>query len=216
VFVRFANGVNNLWKSFLFHHEFLAALDVDACGQIFSISRHPCALQVVDGQIIVSCIGCDLRNARNGVELLDIEELLPFIGRLIHGLWSFGHLQFDGDVLLASQSQVIDRGRNLGSYSEGIQVRTTLERTISDVRHGIGDGDACKAGAIRERTHFNACHGIGDGDACKSGATFERMPSNACHRIRDGYTRKAAATSERIISDARHGIGNYSWFASYN
>ena len=60
---------------------------------------------------------------------------------------------------------------------------TIIERTTSNARHTIGDGDGGKAKATRERTISNARHTIGDGDGGKARAILERTTSNARHGI---------------------------------
>ena len=85
---------------------------------------------------------------------------------------------------------------------------TIIERTTSNARHTIGDGDGGKARATIERTTSNARHTIGDGDGGKARAQPERTTCNARHTIGDGDRGEAIAITERNISNARHGILN--------
>ena len=85
---------------------------------------------------------------------------------------------------------------------------TIIERTTSNARHTIGDGDGGKAGAILERIISNARHTIGDGDRGKARAITERTTSNARHAVGDGDGGKLRAIIERIISNARHAVGD--------
>jgi len=70
----------------------------------------------------------------------------------------------------------------------------SIERTTSNARHTIGDGDGGKARAIRERISSNARHTVGDGDGGEAGATIERIFSNARHTVGDGDGGEAGAT----------------------
>ena len=61
----------------------------------------------------------------------------------------------------------IPKIKGLIVFSLTFQVIAASKRTNADNSHAVGDGDACKRGAILERKTADACHAVGDGDACK-------------------------------------------------
>ena len=89
-----------------------------------------------------------------------------------------------------------------------ISLNTKSERTTSNARHAIGDGDGGKARAMIERFISNARHAIADGDGGEFRAIIERILSNARHTIGDGDGGKARAIIERRTSNARYGVLN--------
>ena len=47
--------------------------------------------------------------------------------------------------------------------NNGVEGGAIIERTISNARYGVGEGDGGEGGAIIERIASNAGYGVGDG-----------------------------------------------------
>lgn len=88
------------------------------------------------------------------------------------------------------------------------KARTIFERIATNVRHAVGNGDACKTRATRERPVTNARHAVRDSDTLKALAITERAASYARHTVGDGNACKTRATGERPVANARHTVGD--------
>ena len=94
----------------------------------------------------------------------------------------------------------------------------TVERTTSDVRHAVGNGDARQAGATVERTTFDARHAPVGGNRTiltagnqRFALSFDQTVSVAViYRISllNHNIRQAGAIVERTTFDTRHAIGD--------
>ena len=84
---------------------------------------------------------------------------------------------------------------------------TTSERTSSNARYAIGDGDRGEGGAAGESLISNACNAIGDGDGGERTAMIESHISNTRNAVRDSDGGERRATIESTTSNARNAVG---------
>ena len=94
---------------------------------------------------------------------------------------------------------------------DGGEAAATIESTVSNARHALGDSDAGEACAVIERIASNGCHPLGDGDTGEACAVRERIVSNGCHALGDGDAGEACAFIERIVSNGCHALGDISY-----
>ena len=90
-----------------------------------------------------------------------------------------------------------------GCFNNGIAVLTAII-------HGITFFDyyRSQARAISERTLSNTRYAVRDGDRSQTRATLERPLSNTRHAVRDSDGSKTSAILERIISNTRYAVGD--------
>ena len=109
---------------------------------------------------------------------------------------------------IAISESIITNFRHAIANGDACKIGTTIESTIADARHVIRDSDACKAGTTREGKLTYARHAARDSDACKAGTTIESRITNARHAIRNVDACKTGAISESMVANARDAIGN--------
>ena len=63
---------------------------------------------------------------------------------------------------------------------------TTIECTVSNIRHPFGDVDGGETTAIRECTVSNTRHAFGEGDGGEAAALIECFVSNIRHSLGEG------------------------------
>ena len=78
------------------------------------------------------------------------------------------------------------------------------ERTHSNTRYAIRDGNRSQTRATRERTHSNTRYAIRDQNRSQTRATRERLKSNFRYAIRDSNRSQTRAILESTTSNTRY------------
>ena len=89
------------------------------------------------------------------------------------------------------------------------QVRTIIERTLSNLFDTVRDCYTSKSTTVTKRKRFNACNTIGDCYALKAATISKCIYINGFYTARDCYTGKSDATPECKISNACYAVRNF-------